>query len=334
MANVVGNWEGGRIVQKADGTNVYYIRKDVAGKSYDISTRATKLRAALAHYARFQENPEAYKASGELPHGNITVGSHMHAYLLWCKNKVRPNSPEWIASKRRDLLFWSRALPGDVRRFTRNSILGAIKDEAGYQHNRVAALKAYCTYLRNVLGLLERSEDATLDIAIPVAKRKKWGAKPRAISKEVWAATLPHIAEGWACVAELQAGTGMHTREANRLARGMGSIEGDTLTIFHKDQDQHRMKVTPEVAAAAVKVMARGAFNVSRYATAIKEACEKARAENAKVEDWAPGCLRHSYISWKVAEGVPLNVIADYTNHDLETLKRFYNEAAIPVPRP
>jgi len=58
MAKVVGTREGGRVVEKSDGTRVYYIRKRLAGKLYEVSTGATTLKAALAHLQRLQANPE------------------------------------------------------------------------------------------------------------------------------------------------------------------------------------------------------------------------------------------------------------------------------------
>jgi len=323
MAKVVGTWEGGRVVEKSDGTRVYYIRKRLAGKLYEVSTGATTLKAALAHLQRFQANPEGYSASGALPGQPVTIQAFQRDYLAYCKAKG--NSQNWITQKRRYLSWWREAFPDDLRNATREQLLACVNG-ATVPHNRIASLKAFCSWLRDVRGVLPKGQDATLDLPIPALKPAQW-KKLRAITREVFTKTMEHVDPAYVDILTMIAGTGMHTTEAARLAKGQGSVSGTTLTIFHKGGAQHRMEVEPHVAQAATRVLARGSFSVSRLMKAIKEACDK-----AGVERWAPGCLRHSFITWLVGDGASIEAVAAYTNHDVATLKRYYNVA--PIPRP
>lgn len=332
MAKVVGTWEGGRVIQKSNGKSVYYIRKRIQGRLYEVSTGATSLRAALQHLTRFQANPDAYKPGGELPGAALTVSGTFERYLEWCAKPRSEggngNSQNWVTQKRRYLKWWSEKLTNDLRRLGRQDVISAMKGET-VPHNRLASLKALCSWLRDKEGLLNKSEDVTLDIEIEAPKPAQWKGPPRAITKETFQKTvakIPHIQ--YADILHLMANTGIHITEAVRLSNGEGSIEDNILTINHKNGRKHRMMVTPEVAKIAAQVIETGSISVSRLGKAVRQAIK-----DAKVTPWAPGGLRHSFVSWKVAEGVPLEAIAAYTNHDLATLKKFYNAAAIPLPK-
>jgi hypothetical protein len=39
VANIIGNWEGGYVVEDSKGKRTYYIRRRVGGTRYDVSTR-------------------------------------------------------------------------------------------------------------------------------------------------------------------------------------------------------------------------------------------------------------------------------------------------------
>lgn len=323
MANVVGQWEGGRVIEKKDGTQVYYIRKRINGRLYEVSTGCTKLKPALAQWARFQSNPEAYEPSGALPGKTVTIAGHVDAYITACEEAG--NSQNWRYQKRRYLDWWAKLLPGDLRRLTREKVLEAL-DGTTAPHNRLAALKAFCAWL-SARGLLSKAEHVTEDIPIPAPKPAQWSA-PRAISRAAFDATLAKVTDAeYRDVLTVLAGTGMHTMEALRLSRGQGSINGATLEILHKNGRRHRLEVEPHVAEAVARMQKAGGFSVSRLMAAVRKA-----ADDAKVPRWAPGALRHSVVSWLIAAGATLEAVAAYTNHDVATLKKFYNVAAIPRP--
>lgn len=323
MAKVVGQWEGGRVIETKDGKRVYYIRKRIRGRLYEVSTRSSTLKAALAQWERFQANPEAYEPSGALPGVAPTIAAQLDAYLEACL--AAGNSVNWRTQKRRYLTWWAKKLPGDVRRLSRERVLSAL-DGTTAPHNRLASLKAFCAWLYE-RGLLSKAEHVTEDIPIPAPKPAQWSA-PRAISRDVFTATLAKVDDvAYRDILAVIAGTGMHTQEALRLARGKGSITGTTLEILHKNGRRHRMVVEASVAEAVARVQRRGGFSVSRLMKTVKAA-----ADAAGVPRWAPGALRHSVVSWLIGDGASLEAVAAYTNHDVATLKKFYNVAAIPRP--
>ncbi len=324
MAQVVGKWEGGRIKQTSDGRRVFYIRKRLGGRIIERSTGATSRHAAMEQWRRFQANPAVWTPGGA-PQGEVlSLREHLDSYIDYCTEKG--NSQNWRYQKRRYLEWWRDALPGDCRLWTRARVLSAMEGQA-VKHNALAALKAWASWLRNVRGSLTKAEDVTVDIAIPALKPAQWRGAPRAIPREVFDATLAKLGEPWHTICEVLGATGMHTTECLRLARGHGGMIGGALEILHKSGRRHRMQVAPETAQAVERMQRRGGFSVSRLMHAVAAACVK-----AKVERWAPGALRHSAATWLIADGAPLERVAAYLNHDLETLKRFYSAAVIPRP--
>src|SRR6266568_631781 len=324
MAKVVGKWLGGRIVEIGSGKQVFYIRKRIAGKLYEVSTGATTLKAALAQWERFQGNPEAFQASGAPKGKPLTVAAYQDDYLAWCATEG--TSQNWITQKRRYLKWWSKKAPGDVRGYKREALISTLNGTTA-PHNRIASLKAFCSWLRDTRGLLTRQEDVTLDIAIPVPTPAQWRGPPRAITREVFTKTLEHIDPAYVDVVTFLGATGAHTTEALRLAKGQGEVTAQSVTIFHKGGRQHRMAVDPEIVEAANRMRARGGFSVSRLMKAIKDACVK-----AKVDSWAPGALRHSCATWMIGDGASIEAVATYLNHDIQTLKKYYSVAVIPKP--
>lgn len=325
MAKVIGTWEGGRVIETSNGPR-YYIRKRLGGKLYEVSTGCSKLKPALAQWERFQANPETYEPSGAKPGEPLTIAANIDSYVTYCERKG--NSANWVYQKRHYLEWWGEKLPDDLRTVTRAMVLTKL-DGHRVPHNCLASLKAFCSWLRDVRGLLPKDEDPTVDIAIPAPKPAQWSGPPRAISREVFRKTLEKVEEEqYRDVLQVLSATGMHTMEALRLAKGQGGVQGSTLTILHKNGRQHRMEVEAEIAVAVARMQERGGFSISRLMAAVRKACQ-----DAKVEGWAPGGLRHSFVSWMVADGAPLEAVAAYTNHDVATLKKFYNSAAIPRPR-
>jgi site-specific recombinase XerD len=330
-SKVVGTWEGGRVKESSRGKQTYYIRKRLGGKVWEVSTGATTLKAALAHLSRFQQNPATYQPSG-VHQVQLTIPGLMPDYLAWCKasNQTTP----YIANKRRYLTAWGKTFPGDVRNVTRAQVLAALKSWRGQPYSRVSALKAFYSWLRDVEGKITLAEDVAATVPNEPTKPAKWTGAPRAISKDTYEATLRGLGKKsrYRDVLVVLASTGMHTTEARRVAAGSGSVvlASDTsITIEHKSGRVHSIKVDVETAKAANRMQHHGSFSVSNLMSAVKRACRRTGVKPT----WAPGCLRHSFISWKVADGVPLEAIAAYTNHDIATLKRFYNSAPIPMPR-
>lgn len=53
--------EGGRVVEKSDGAHVYYIRKRIGGRLYEVSSGCTVLKAALGQWQRSRRTPRPTK---------------------------------------------------------------------------------------------------------------------------------------------------------------------------------------------------------------------------------------------------------------------------------
>jgi hypothetical protein len=58
VKGTAGAWEGSRVWQDRDGHRTYVIRRQVGGKRYEVSTRCTRLRAALVQLEKFEQDPE------------------------------------------------------------------------------------------------------------------------------------------------------------------------------------------------------------------------------------------------------------------------------------
>ena len=63
IPGVQGKWEGGCLWEDKDGQRTYVIRRMVAGKRYEVSSRCTRLAPALEQLAAFQTDPEGYDAA-------------------------------------------------------------------------------------------------------------------------------------------------------------------------------------------------------------------------------------------------------------------------------
>lgn len=125
----------------------------------------------------------------------------------------------------------------------------------------------------------------------------------------------------------VQAECGAHVAEIRRMASGDGMVEGNNITLFHKSGHRHTMEVAPEVAAAAKRLLNRGAFARKDYNDAVKRACVK-----AKVTQWHPGWLRHAQTKWLTEAGVALANVATYLGHSEYVSRKHYLSAAIPKP--
>ena len=72
-------WEGGFVRRTTAGKAAYVIRRRIEGTLFEVSTRCTTLRAAMAELARFEADPHAYRPGGPtkstLPAVLITASS-------------------------------------------------------------------------------------------------------------------------------------------------------------------------------------------------------------------------------------------------------------------
>lgn len=326
--NVIGEWEGGSVVQAASGKTVYYIRRRISGTLYEVSTRATKLKAALEHLKRFEANPAAYTPEGDAgPTGLVLDEELIEKHIA--DSKMAGTSAEWRAKKKKYLTWWSAKFDGrDLRTLTLRDLQLSL-DGVKARHHRAAVAKALFAWLRQT-GRITRKDDPTLDLKIEQPKPAAWQGRNRAISRADFDATFAKIrSDTYRDVLRALEGTGAHVNEVYRLASGEGEIGSDTLGLSHKLGHLHRMKVSPETVAAAKRLLAGGGFSVSRFAKAVRRA-----AKEAGVAPWSPGGMRHSVASWLFASGSRLEEISAWLGHlSPATTRKFYAAfSAAPMP--
>jgi integrase len=335
-----GSWPGGRIWEGSDGTRTYVIRKKVGGRAYEVSTRCTSLRAAMAQLARFEADPEGYDPSGGKGERIVLDVERGRAFLRWSLEE-KGNSAGWVRQQKRYLAWWIEKLGGlDVRRVSlRDHILPALDGMTGRRH-RIEVIKAFYSWLRRQRALISAAEDPTYGaLPVPQLRPEQW-VRPKAFAREAHEAVMRHLTGSWPDLLAVLAGTGWHVTELSRFAAGGIVAElpssasrghGAAAVLVcprRKSGEEQRTPVSSEVAAAARRVRARGGFSVVRLYKAVTAACRA-----AGIEPYAPGQYRHSVATWAVEQGADPAAVAAFLGHKSPaTTRRFYATLAT-VPK-
>lgn len=333
-----GSWLGGYIRHDAKGRKVYVIRRMVAGVRYEVSTRCTTERAALAELERFEADPGGYRPGGESLDAIYLDAKLASRYLAWCKE--RETSTDWLRKKRSFLAWWAQALKGvDLRRARLDRDIMPALDKARNRRQRIAVLKHVYSWLRTEEHRITTQEDPTFGrLKAPQAK-----AAQVELSKVVPLATIdairPHLSDTYRDALDLLCGTGWHVTELHRFAKGgacveaVGLREGAVAILqvpLHKSGAPHRTAVSAPVKEVAARVLARGGLSPSNFHRAIHLACDA-----AGVPRFGPGQLRHSVATWAVEQGADLPSVSTFLGHkSMATTKRFYATHATPAKVP
>jgi integrase len=332
-----GTWPGGRIWTSADGTTTYVIRRKVAGRPYEVSTRCTSLRAAMAQLARFEADPEGYDPSGGQGERLLLDVDRAKAFLLWSLNE-KGNSADWVRQQKRYLAWWMERLGGmDLRRVTlRQHILPALDGVTGRRH-RIEVIKAFYSWMRKERALLTAAQDPTYGaLAVPQLRPEQW-RRPKAFPRSSHESVVRHLAGPWPDLLVVLAGTGWHVTEVNRFARaGIVAELPSSASRAHgaaavlvcprrKSGEEQRTPVSSDVADAARRVRKRGGFSVVRLYKAVTAACLA-----AEVEPYSPGQYRHSVATWAIEQGADPAAVAAFLGHKSpSTTRRFYATLAV-----
>lgn len=327
-SNREGAWPGGYIRRDAKGRAVYWIRRKVAGNAYEVSTRCTTLRAAMAELERWEANPGGYSPGGVANAIHLDVPL-VERYLATCGR----NSEKYRREKQAHLAWWAGKLRRvDLRRATmRDHILPAL-DGAASRNMRIATLKHLYSWLRET-DQIATAEDPTFGKlrADPVAPAQHTISK--VISRERYESARRHMVGVYRDALDLLAGTGWHVTEAKRFAEG-GEIEDYTgtdaagaavLTVRHKSGAPHRTIVTAPVAEAAVRLRAVGRLSESMLQKATRAACAA-----AGVEPFAPGWFRHTIATMATEAGMAEQAPAFLGHRSSQTTRKFYATRAVP----
>lgn len=328
-------WDGGYIREDSKGRDVYYIRKRVEGKLYDVSTRATSSSAAEAQWKRFQQNPEAFRPSGSFS-GDLRLGAELiHGFLTWSRFE-KGNTAKWVNDQGRALKWWTEKLGAvDLRRVHTNELVDVL-DKTTARKQKIATLKTLCAWLIEVRHRLEAKEDPTAGLLVPQARPEQW-TSPKTFTQAQFLSMRKHLVQPWRDAADVLAGTGWHSSELERFAAG-GTVErhpleqGFVLSCPRaKSGEPHRTAVSDEVAKAG-KRLRGAAYDYFEFRKALRTACQAAGMRAATVQ---PGTFRHSVATWAINSGANPAAVAAFLGHkSAQTTRRFYATHAVPAKVP
>jgi len=348
-------WEqrGGRVRFDAKGRPVYVIRKQVAGRRFEVSTRKHTLAAALAEWERFEKDPEGYAAglTGTAPPVHLDaepdadgVPLLTREFLRWSLRE-KGNTPQWVTKQKAALAWWMERLGGvNLRRATLRDHIGPALEKAGDKATRVRVLKAFYGWLRKERHALTYAEDPTLDLRAPPS-RPAQRVKSKVIPREHYLLVRDALTAPWRDALVVQAGTGWHTSEVVRFAAS-GTIEPlpKAMTVangavavlvcpLHKSGDTHRTAVSTEVLDAAKRLREHGAFSREWYDRAVRSACATVKRPDGEVgiPVFTPGRFRHSVATWAIEAGADPFAVSAFLGHKSPaTTKKFYATLACP----
>lgn len=335
------NWEGGYVIADARGRDTYYIRKQLNGRRYDLSTGCQTRRAAIKQLERFEANPNGYRRQGEAPAKALPLDEELAAeFLTWCRD-VKVNSQPWLRKQRAYVSWWAGQLRGcDLRRVTLVDHIKPALNKASATGHRIATLKAIYSWLRKEKHAITVAEDPTFQtLPVPQVKPAQW-KKQKAIPRNHYLLAREHLALNWRDPMDIQAGTGWHVTEVQRFAqdgsaepvpRGTrAGIAGILVCPQTKGGEMLRTAVSGEVFAAAKRLLDRGSLSIEKYGLAVKSACKAAR-----IPAFTPGQFRHSVATWAINKGADPASVAAFLNHKSpRTTMRFYATHATPKKVP
>jgi len=329
MAQHHGKWPGGYIRKDAAGRSIYYIRRQMAGTRFDVSTGATTLRGAMAQLERFEADPAGYRTGG-MGDGAIILDDALAAeYLVACGR----NSEKYLRQKRANVAWWAEHLRGvDLRRATlRDHILPPLAG-APQRNQRIACIKHLYSWLRKQ-DRIETAEDPTFGKLAADPVKPAQHERSKVVTREQYEAARKHMVGVYRDALDLLAGTGWHITEAVRFAEG-GAMEdyagpdpdgAAVLTVWHKSGAPHRTIVTREVAEAAARLRAAGRLSQSSLIKATKGACIA-----AGVPEFGPGWFRHTIATLATESGKAELAPAFLGHRSASTTRKFYSTRAIP----
>ncbi len=349
-----GTWEGGRKWLAVDGTTTFYIRRQVNGRRYVVSTGATTRRSALAQLERFEKDPEAYQPGGEVVREPVYLtNKNVEAFLAWSK-KDRQNSPAWVEKQRRILAWWQKKLGAtNLRRATlQDHIIPPLKGSTS-RAQRTEVIKTFYGWLRKVQHTITAHEDPTYG-ALPVDQgAPAQRTKSKVIPKEHYLLAREHLIGAYRDGLDVLAGTGWHVTELVRFAN-TGEIEplpksmqvlngavGVLVCPRHKSGDTHRTAVSQEVLDAAARLRAAGwpADSVFPFYDALAGACRAVKLPVPRpdgtdgIDVFSPGQFRHSVATWAFEQGADPAAVSAFLGHKSPaTTKKFYATLAT-VPK-
>lgn len=335
-----GAWKGGYISIGARGRKTWVIERRVNGDRYHVSTRCHDERAAFRHLDRFESNPNAYRPEGDEVLGPLHIAAtDIQRYITWTRT-AKGNSREHAREVNRYLTHWLGDLGrADWRRLKLMELKAVLDKRKTCRAPRIAAIKAFCTWLREEEGALTSEQDATRDLACIQATPEKMRREKkvsRAVVQSVLA-ELPAVARDFVLV---KACTGLHSSEIRRIIRGDNAVLEEldetaakaagcpaVMRFLHKKKKLVVKRVETRQLLDALRRLIAVRFVKARDVNeAVAAACTK-----LELEPFTIGVLRHSWGTWHVEGGATIQAVADGYGHESKrTTERFYIQVAVP----
>nr|CAF05637.1 hypothetical protein [Archangium disciforme] len=352
MTKWSGKWIGGRTYTATDGSTRWIIRKTVAGVAYNVTLDVRSEAEALAELAAFRRNPAAYRTASQERQDEAQQAQEDAAQAVFLDEdrarrflqhlKSSGRSDEYLKSTRSYLAAWATALADkDLRAVTGPALKKILATWDTGKKWRIIVFKSFTSFLQDS-GELDPMVNPGRFLKVPPARR----------NHELKGYSIEHVQQLYAALGSqairdvlcLQAKTGMHGTEVDRLASGDGKIavlkdQGEiaaTVTFKHKTGKPFTLSLDVQGLAAAQRLQARGSAPDRQT---IREAVERVCARTS-LEFVHFGAIRHSFATWLVEQGsiynpkgggLSLEAVAQALNHSsTRTTALHYVSATVP----
>lgn len=335
-----GPWKGGYISIGARGQKTYVLERRVNTKRFHVSTRCHDERSALRHLDRFESNPLAYRPEGDESGAPLHITDvDLQRYITWSR-EVKGNTREHAREVNRYLTHWLEDLgAADWRALKLGQLHTALDKRKSARAYRIASLKAFFSWLREVDGRVTKEQDTTQDLAsiqaVPERQRRE-----KAVPKAVVEKLIGELTGSARHFLIVKAATGFHTSEIGRIVRGEQNAAIEQLSqaaaqatgclavvrFIHKNGDKVAKRIETRQLLDALLELQKTGFSARRVNDAIKAAC--ARLE---LDEFTAGVLRHSWGTWHLEAGASIEAIAaGYDHKSKRTTERFYLKVGVP----
>jgi integrase len=300
--------------------------------------------------ARFAADPEGYRTASdktaEKAAGAVAVDdARTAAFLTHLATGGR--SRVYLGIVRAYLGAWGEALAGgDLRRLEAKGLRKMLAAWPTARKHRIIAFKSFCGWLERQ-GELDPRDNPGRFLTVPTARRTH-EAKGYAIAdvEAMYRALPTQYIRDLLC---LQANTGMHVTEADRLARAQGMLRevadcapiAGTIAFPHKTGARHVLSVNAQTLAAAKRLIVTGrAPSIHAVHDAVDLAVAKAKKNGKTLKPINFGALRHSFTTWAVEHGrevqprgmgLSVEKVAERLGHtNTRTTRLHYLDVSVP----
>lgn len=255
-----------------------------------------------------------------------SLSPELRAQFLEALRTERRCSAPYVSDVARYLSGWAEKLGElDLSQLSVGRDVLPALEKATCRGARIAALKAFCSWLYRERFMIDR--DPCAQLKVPQNRPEQW-RRPKAVEAYRLGRVLSRLGPPWRDCVVLLLGTGWHLSELNRFVRTGSILEPQSprqkgvagiLETVHKHGETFRTPVSARVRAAAERLRARGRISTAGLRRRILSACKA-----AGIVPWRPGQLRHTVATY-AAQRAGLERTAAFLQHrDARTTRRFY----------